>query len=1374
MAKLSAKEYWLLKEIVEDFRESVPPWRLCSIMRYYLPWRQLAECEWYWSDLSIESMSSLLFDVLTKHPYQMQDLLKACDQLELIHAENLVKKMKMFQNLKMKTSTIFPKEAQDTRKIPLPSTDFEKTDAKLACLGQLMMTVCADLFKDVLHYYIQPAELGSELRKICDYITSIMNNEQSTVIKKSTLLFSTMRCEGDVTRLFTKDLSLLYILIRFMCNIPPPQTGWGCCPENDDKSLAGCIERIRILGKTILDHSRKIKEILESDFQDISKNIRTNISEIQKIVFKKDSYTQAVDELLSLDIKLSGRYIHDFRNLESKEDTISPFAVIQYYPDRETENLFRVCTLIDTISSNLFRDTLCRFVNPASLEFSKHIDENLPNSHPRPKDIELLFCYDYLRKNCGISPHKCGWGFLPDTNDHSLAACIDRIIVQRNAIAASMKCGISDSNFHEIWRKLRDDIIEIEKQVIGGNAYVQRVHDLFSMPINQVLAVKYVAEIVHTMSIWDLSRADISKGMPEKSSLSMKPDDGETGMPEMSSWSLKSDDGETGIPEKLSLSMKPDDGETEEDCRSLPALSTEQTELFESIDKTIEQKFSKDSLAGDIFEEQGLTLVGREIKSLSKEVPVLHNPAIYQRTRGFKPGAVLILEVEVSKQNGEVKCTEKNTIFAGNISKSKRDYNPRVLLVKSKPELKEDAKSVVFREYREFISMGNTFVQYETDDNLELSKLSAFYSVSFVCDQIQPMIKFNQVNTGIQPMIKFYQVNIGKAYQIQPMNKFNQVNIGEAIETFFSKTNISFVFFDVILKDGDIEVGSVAHESYFCNNETSVNLIRQNLELEAIRKICTAFGLDFHLRNNASSGSNNFTETSLPFNIYGRILFQAVLANLQNDADRLHAKVTMPVDVNSRDWRQEVAEALFSSIKSNIYKTEKRFKKICIETHKDLRRVCTELQQYKNRCYQNSIKEYIIGCVNEEREQLLEKFPSVLTYIVGKKHGKSTIKVFLKYDDSKAEGYFRQDFHEHVTQFVNVSKRIEENVEEPSPYKPKQLKIEDRKRLKEVIKRHSTALTTNHSQIFQISTGTMPDDKEEPCIVIHCFDKSLVPIGEQELPNELEDCPIYIKEGVIMFGSCKGCTSLKKGCSIGVPSDEDVGSIGSFVTIRNRVTLQKKTGFITAAHVALPTFKEFYREKKLFSEHVIKDPYKIVHAMLDDKTPKEIGVVSEAFCGTYKVSEAFCGTYRKTYKGIDAAFVETNGENEAHNGLQLADEDNLKFGGITLVTKTGSETSTTKGRLHDVEDHICFNHCGVKCHFHDVYSVCNLPEVNPHFFLPGDSGSAVYLIDENGDSDKALGIGFAIMLDKKDHKVYTYVGSIKTIVDALNVDVIAE
>ena len=287
----------------------------------------------------------------------------------------------------------------------------------------------------------------------------------------------------------------------------------------------------------------------------------------------------------------------------------------------------------------------------------------------------------------------------------------------------------------------------------------------------------------------------------------------------------------------------------------------------------------------------------------------------------------------------------------------------------------------------------------------------------------------------------------------------------------------------------------------------------------------------------------------------------------------------------------------------------------------------------------------IKGCVNEEREQILEKCPSVLTYIVGKKHGKSTTKVFLKYDDSKAEGYFRNSFDKHVTQFVNVSKTIEENLEKPSPYKSRPLMDQNiRTRLKEVIKRHSTALTTNHSQIFQISIGTMPDGEggEKPCIVIHCFDKSLVPIGEQELPNQLEDYPIYIKEGLIMFGSCEGCTSIKRGCSIGVPTCEAAGSIGIFTTLRKPDTLKKEIGFITAAHVALPTFKEFYEARKLFTENIqethLQKEYKIVHPSVGDNPllQETIGVVSEAFCGTYGKNDI----------GIDAAFINTSESKE--------------------------------------------------------------------------------------------------------------------------------
>ena len=43
MAELSAKEYWLLKEIEEEFRESVNPRHLFHYMRDNLPWREMKE-----------------------------------------------------------------------------------------------------------------------------------------------------------------------------------------------------------------------------------------------------------------------------------------------------------------------------------------------------------------------------------------------------------------------------------------------------------------------------------------------------------------------------------------------------------------------------------------------------------------------------------------------------------------------------------------------------------------------------------------------------------------------------------------------------------------------------------------------------------------------------------------------------------------------------------------------------------------------------------------------------------------------------------------------------------------------------------------------------------------------------------------------------------------------------------------------------------------------------------------------------------------------------------------------------------------------------------------------------------------------------------
>ena len=76
-------------------------------------------------------------------------------------------------------------------------------------------------------------------------------------------------------------------------------------------------------------------------------------------------------------------------------------------------------------------------------------------------------------------------------------------------------------------------------------------------------------------------------------------------------------------------------------------------------------------------------------------------------------------------------------------------------------------------------------------------------------------------------------------------------------------------------------------------------------------------------------------------------------------------------------------------------------------------------------------------------------------------------------------------------------------------------------------------------------------DGDEPCIVIHCLDKSLVPFGEKPLPDSINKCQVEIREDFVLFGQLKNCTSLVAGCSIGRPSNPSAGAAGFLVRSKN-------------------------------------------------------------------------------------------------------------------------------------------------------------------------------------------------------------------------------
>lgn len=109
--------------------------------------------------------------------------------------------------------------------------------------------------------------------------------------------------------------------------------------------------------------------------------------------------------------------------------------------------------------------------------------------------------------------------------------------------------------------------------------------------------------------------------------------------------------------------------------------------------------------------------------------------------------------------------------------------------------------------------------------------------------------------------------------------------------------------------------------------------------------------------------------------------------------------------------------------------------------------------------------------------------------------------------------------------------------------------------------------------------------------------------------------------------------------------------------------------------------------------------------------------------------------------------------------LTFAEENDLIFE-EDIVTKRGITTGTTYGYLMD--DTLSFTFYDT--FFSNCYTIENINDDDP-FFLPGDSGSGVYVI-KNGKPIMPLGIAFAYM------NWQTAVCNISNIVDRLGLQIV--
>lgn len=196
-----------------------------------------------------------------------------------------------------------------------------------------------------------------------------------------------------------------------------------------------------------------------------------------------------------------------------------------------------------------------------------------------------------------------------------------------------------------------------------------------------------------------------------------------------------------------------------------------------------------------------------------------------------------------------------------------------------------------------------------------------------------------------------------------------------------------------------------------------------------------------------------------------------------------------------------------------------------------------------------------------------------------------------------------------------------------------------RSELNNIINSEAEKIYANYSIVSGLGVDNVRYDGNEsvnePCIVIYCLDKILLPYGEKMLPTSLGGYPCDIREGVFMFGNCADCRHKDPdpGCTIYRPNRiDDLGSAGFLV----RSTVSKKvTGFLTAAHVAIEDIADLYDERVDLSRcsNDLKAKRHCVIHLSNSRGLRCAGKVKKSIIGNYLENQKLIG--------IDAAYVKS-------------------------------------------------------------------------------------------------------------------------------------
>lgn len=273
------------------------------------------------------------------------------------------------------------------------------------------------------------------------------------------------------------------------------------------------------------------------------------------------------------------------------------------------------------------------------------------------------------------------------------------------------------------------------------------------------------------------------------------------------------------------------------------------------------------------------------------------------------------------------------------------DKITKVILINTEFVGVVDAKLKVYKKYKHVIDGQDIFLQHVCEDFDEMAKLMAYRKVSYCFDFITGITKVLEAFTG---------------QRLQDV-------IDRSVDVSLALQNIR----EICYRENVSPAGTVESKPYFCYLTTSIGDIKRDLVKQTLEGIAQSLGN--HITDEFIQQMKNVIQSELSKEL-GKIRFDisnAVFRRMERSIitmiieffDNLHGWVRSiaqflvtifyPVDVNSSEWREQVANEIHKKISEKKQSIKefafKEVKDICEKTVQDLKGITKTLTSFRSK-----------------------------------------------------------------------------------------------------------------------------------------------------------------------------------------------------------------------------------------------------------------------------------------------------------------------------------------------------------------------------------------------------------------------------------------